>query len=439
MNNFPKKYKKAHFIGIAGIGISALAQYFKSHNLIVSGSDLSECSDLIQKRFIIYTKHSPSNIEKDVDIVIYSNAITINNPEMIKAKKMGIKIMSYPEAIGEITKQYFTIAVSGTHGKSTTTAMISSIMIDAGLDPTVIVGTKIKSFKNNNFRKGKSKYLLIEADEYKAALLHYYPKIAIINNIEEDHLDYYKNINDIIATFEKYIKKNVKDNTLILNKDDKNIKKIVAAHKKTPVFFSLKENTEDIKLKIPGDHNRYNALAALATSRELKINKKIATNALFNFKGTWRRFEEKTITIKKNTNIKVINDYAHHPTAVSATIKTAEEKYKNKKIFLVFQPHQYERTYQLFNKFQDALSNNSLEKIIITDIYSVKGRESTEIKKKVNSKMLTNGINNAIYIKNDDEVYKYILKNLQNKNILIIMGAGDIYLLENKLNINNNN
>ncbi len=439
MKNFPKNYKKAHFIGVAGIGVSALAQYFKSQGLFVSGSDLSDCDILQNKNILIYKKHISSNIKKDTDIVIYSNAITKNNPELVRAKRLGTKIMSYPEALGEITKQYFTIAVSGTHGKSTTTAMISSIMISAKLDPTVIIGTKIKSFKNNNFRKGKSKYLVIEADEYKAALLHYYPKIAVINNIEEDHLDYYKDLNAIITTFKKYIKENIKENVLIANKDDKNIQKILKTYKQKPILFSIKENKQKkIKLKVPGDYNIYNALAALEVAKKLKIKDQTIIKALSSFKGTWRRFEEKKITIKKNTNIKIINDYAHHPTAVRATIKAAEEKYKNKEIFLVFQPHQYERTYKLFKKFQKALSNNSLKKIIITDIYSVKGRESSVIKKKVNSPMLTKGIDNAIYIKNKEKIHKYLLENLKNKNILIIMGAGDIYLLENKLDINNN-
>ncbi len=439
MNNFPSYYKKAHFIGIAGIGVSALAQYFKSEGLAVSGSDLSDCHSLINKKIKIYKKHSPSNIKKDTDIVIYSNAILKNNSELLKAKEMNIKIMSYPEALGHLTKKYFTIAVSGTHGKSTTTAMISSIMISAGMDPTVIIGTKIKSLNNNNFRKGKSKYLLIEADEYKEALLHYYPEIAVINNIEEDHLDYYKDINHIISTFKKYIKNNIKNNTLIVNKDDDNIKKILKTYKKKPISFSLKDrDVKKIKLKVPGEHNIYNALASLSVAKKLKINKETALSALSKFTGTWRRFEVKDINIKENVKIKVINDYAHHPTAVHATIRAAQEKYKNKKIFLVFQPHQYERTYRLFNKFQKALSNHMLEKIIITDIYSVKGRESSTIKKKVNSQMLTKGVANAIYIKNEKGVYEYLLKNLQNKNILIIMGAGDIYLLENKLNINNN-
>ncbi len=440
MNNFPKKYKKAHFVGIGGIGVSALAQYFQSEGVTVSGSDLSDCSNLIDKKIQIYKKHSPLNIKKDTDVVIYSNAITENNPEIIKAKKQNIKVMSYPEALGEVTKNYFTIAVSGTHGKSTTTAMISSVMIKSGLDPTVIIGTKIKSFINQNFRKGKSNYLLIEADEYKSALLHYYPKIAVINNIEKDHLDYYNSLNDIIKTFEKYIVENVKKNVLVVNKDDNNIKKILKAYPKKPVFYSLSDKkAKELKLSVPGEHNIYNALATLAVAKKLKIDEKTAINTVQKFKGTWRRFEEKNIKIKKNVTIKVINDYAHHPTAVKATIKAAEEKYQKKKIFLVFQPHQYNRTYHLLKDFQKSLSDNSLQKIIITDIYSVKGRESATMKKKVNSKMLTKGVKNGVYIKSKEKLYKYLLANLQNKNILIILGAGDIYLLEDKLNIDSSN
>ncbi len=432
MNN----YKKIHFIGIGGIGVSSLARYYASSGVSISGSDPSPDKSLTDlKNTKIFKKHLSSNISKNTDLVVYSNAISQKNPELFAAKKMGIKILSYPQALGEIVKKYFTIAISGTHGKSTTTAMIAAVLINAGLDPTVIIGTKIKSFNNTNFRKGESKYLVIEADEYKAALLNYYPKIAIINNIEADHLDFYKNTDDIVDTFAKYINDNVKENTLILNKNDKNIKKLVKKIKAKPCYFSVKDDlAKKIKLPLPGEHNIQNALACLSVAKKLKIDKKIALESLKNFEGAWRRFEEKKMTLKNGQKVTLINDYAHHPTALKATLKGVKEKYKKEKIFAVFQPHQYERTYRLFNEFKKTITTTNIKKLIVSDIYSVKGRESTEIIKKINSEMLTDGAKNAQYIGKTKDIANYLLKNLQDNDILIIMGAGNIYqLLEKKL------
>jgi len=200
---------KIHFIGIGGIGVSALAQYYLAKGHKVSGSDLvsSEITGSLKKSGakIFIARHLAKNLPDDTDLVIYSPAVSSDNPEIEKAKKSGIKIQSYPEALGELTKKYFTITVSGTHGKSTTCAMIALVLMKAGLDPTVIVGTKLKEFNGSNFRIGKSKYLIIEADEWQASFLNYWPKIIVLTNIEREHLDYYKDLKHILKTYKEYI------------------------------------------------------------------------------------------------------------------------------------------------------------------------------------------------------------------------------------------
>ncbi|HPO68435.1 MAG TPA: UDP-N-acetylmuramate--L-alanine ligase [Candidatus Pacearchaeota archaeon] len=439
--------KHIHFIGIGGIGVSALAQYYLSLGFKVSGSDLnsSEITELLKKKGaeIFIGPHFEKNIKEPIDMVIYSPAVKKNNPELKKAKEIQrrnshLKILSYPQALGELTKKYFTIAISGTHGKSTTTAMTSLILEKAGFDPTVIIGTKLKEFDNSNFRLGKSKYLIIEADEWQASFLNYWPQIIVITNIEKEHLDYYKNLKQILETYKKYIKHLPKNGFLIINKDDKNIKKIISEFKDYIFFIkevSIKdkeaEKIEEI-LKVPGKHNVFNALCALSVARILNISDEISFKALSKYKGAWRRFEEKKIKINKK-NINVIFDYAHHPTEINATLKATREKFKNKRIVCIFQPHQYQRTYYLFNDFVKVFKEAKIDKIIITDIYDVAGREKINIKEKINSEKLVKKINKktVIYLPKN-KILNYLEKNLNKNDILIIMGAGDIYQFFNK-------
>ncbi len=444
---------KIHFIGIGGIGVSALAQYYLAKGEQVSGSDLasSEITELLKRKGAkIIIDQNAKNITKNIDLVIYSPAVKEDNPELKEAKNLGIKCLSYPEVLGELTKKYFTIAITGTHGKSTTTAMVALLLIKAGFDPTVIVGTKLKEFNNSNFRMGKSKYLIIEACEHEESFLNYWPKAAVITNIEKDHLDYYKNLNNILKAFKKFISHLPKNGVLITNKDDKNIAQILISKAKKytgqTCVFSLNQKREAEKLRkilrIPGEHNIYNALAALTVARVLKIPDKISFKALSEYKGVWRRFEIKK-SIVNGQQLIVISDYAHHPTEVKATLKASREKFARQKIWCVFQPHQYQRTYYLFNDFvkvfKEALDENWIDKLIITDIYDVAGREDKEIKKKVSSKKLIKEIKenlknfamarNVKHISSIKQTANYLKKNLEDKEILIIMGAGDIYKL----------
>ena len=457
----PSKNLKIHFIGIGGIGVSALAQYYLKKRNQISGSDLtsSEIIDFLKKKGVkIFTPHHPAkagatgqighsekNLPKDTNLVIYSAAVCKNNPELEKAKKLGIKCLTYSQALGELTKKYFTIAVSGTHGKSTTTAMIALILIKAGLNPTVILGTKLKEFGNSNFRIGESKYLIIEADEWNASFLNYWPKIIVLTNIEREHLDYYKNLKNILKTYKEYIGHLPKSEVLVANEEDKNIQKIIrdriSEGDPISLYRSKQEETSRLKkiLKIPGKHNVSNALAALTVARVLKIPNKISFKALSEYRGSWRRFEESNCSIKTNKlktiNYKLISDYGHHPTEIKATLEAAREKYPKKEIICIFQPHQYQRTFYLFDDFVKVFKKVPIDKLIITDIYDVAGRETKGLKNKVNSKKIVEAVgkSSVIYLPKE-KIIDYIKKNLRGKEVVIIMGAGDIYNLNLNLN-----
>ena len=385
----------------------------------MSGSDLaaSEITEFLKNKGVkILIGNSPENISQDLDMVVYSPAVKQENPELAEALKIekfkNLKIKSYPEALGELTKEFYTIAISGSHGKSTTTAMIALVLIKAGIDPTVIVGTKLKEFGNSNFRAGKSKFLVIEACEYDSSFLNYFPKIIAITNIDKEHLDYFKTFANVKKAFKDFIAKLPKDGFLVNKYPEKDIRKV----KKV--------------LRIPGEHNVLNAVLALQVARILAIPDKITLKALSEFKGTWRRFEEKNSKIK---NLKIISDYAHHPNEILATLKAAREKYPNKKIICVFQPHQHQRTFYLFDDFVKTFIKAPVDNIIITDIYDVAGRETKKINEEVSAEKLVKKINrkNIVYIPMTG-IENYIKENIKYGNVLIIMGAGDIYKLADK-------
>jgi len=442
-----------HLIGIGGIGVSALAQYYLSKGYKVSGSDLvaSEIIDFLKKKGIEININPKSQIPNPnqarnpndqinilPDMVVYSPAVKQDNLELKFYNQKSIKCLSYPEALGELTKEYYTIAVAGAHGKSTTTSMIALVMAEAGLDPTVIVGTKIKEFGNSNFRAGKSKFLVIEACEYDSSFLRYKPKIIVVTNVDKEHLDYFKTFANVKKAFKSFILKLPDDGFFVFNKDDEKNSKFKIQNSKIKFKiqnYSLRQlEAKKFKkiLKVPGEHNISNALATLQVARILGIPDKIIFNALSKFKGTWRRFEIKQGTAGSK-KITVISDYGHHPNEISATLNAAREKYINKKIWCIFQPHQYQRTFYLFNDFVKTFRKMPIDKIIITDIYDVAGREIKTINREVSSEKLVEKINkkNISYIQLCD-IEKFVKKNIKSGDILIIMGAGDIYKFVDK-------
>jgi len=449
---------KIHIIGIGGTGVSGLAQYYLSKGNQVSGSDLvsSEITEFLKNKGIeVIIGNSENNIDKDFDLVVYSPAVKFDNQELQKAKELKIKTQTYPEALGELTKEYFTIAVSGAHGKSTTTSMIGLLMTKAGLDPTVIVGTKLKEFGESNFRLGNSKFLVIEACEYDASFLNYFPKIIVITNVDKEHLDYFKTFANVKKAFKDFIARLAVasgegrcdgSGYLVFNKDDKNTRVILPKNPKLKAIgYSIKQkDSKKLKsiLKIPGMHNVSNALAVLSVARILAIPDKISFKSLSEFRGTWRRFEIKQGVVNnppshkataRQRKITVISDYGHHPNEILATLKAAREKYLNKNIWCIFQPHQHQRTYYLFNDFVKVFRQVKIDKIVITDIYDVAGRETKKINQEVSSEKLVKKINrkNVNYILLCD-IEKFIKENIKSGDVLIIMGAGDIYKLVDK-------
>ncbi len=417
--------KKSHFIhivGIGGIGASSIAQILNAKGKKISGSDMagSEITkSLIASDIKVTIGHNEKNIPNKCDLIIYSPAIPSSNPELKKGRKRKIPALTYPQALGQLSEDYFTIAISGTHGKSTTTAMAAIMLQKAGLDPTVIIGTKIKQFKNRNYKVGNSDILLVEACEYKRSFLSLRPDILVITNLEADHLDYYKGLKDYESAFMSLIKKVPKDGFVIANKDNS---KITSSAKATVILWD-KKTVKKRELLVPGEFNRENATSAAMVGQILGLPDNKIDSGLKSFKGTWRRMEHKK---KKGYNCILIDDYGHHPTEIQATLGALREKYPKKKILTIFQPHQYSRTAVLLKDFAKSFKNT--DKVIIPNIYKVRDTEADL--QKVSTDKLVTAINehskNARNGNGLKATAKYIKENHKKYDIIITMGAGDI-------------
>lgn len=420
--------KNIYFIGIGGIGISAIARMLLAENKQVSGSDSSESEITKSLEKIgakIFIGQKAENIPESIDLFIYTVAVKEDNPEFIEAKSRGVKMMTYAETLNEISKSKYTIAVSGTHGKTTVTAMIAKVMIDAGLDPTVIVGSLIKD-KNGeatNFIAGKSKYFVVEACEYERSFLNIEPKIAVINNIDADHLDYYGDLNGVIAGFNEFTQKVPPDGFVVCNIKLPNLKPIIDNVKCQIVDYGQLEIKE--KLLVPGEHNRQNAKAALAVASILGIDLLLARSALSGFRGAWRRFEYKGKT-KEGTII--YEDYAHNPQKIQAALQGAREMFPDKRIVVVFQPHLFSRTKLLLNEF--AVSFNDADEVILAPIFPAREKFDPTI----SSEILAEEIkkhgqdSSTIHAFSDfDSIISYLKSTLGPNNVLITMGAGEQY------------
>lgn len=429
------KIRKAHFVGIGGIGVSAIARMMLSEGKIVSGSDSSE--SLITKELEklgakIFLGHSADNIKDDIDLLVYTPAVNEENPELKKGKKLGVPCLSYPEMLGLVSKDKYTIAIAGTHGKTTTTAMIGKILIDSKKDPMIIVGSLLK-VQGSNFVAGKSEparmtdgvqsggYFVVEACEYKRSFLNLNPSILVITNIEADHLDYYKDIFDIERAFAELISKVGKAGYVVCDPFGPHIREAIEDAKCNIVDYT-EFIDEKIKLKIPGRHNVLNAAASLAVSHILQIDRKLSEKSLRDFSGTWRRFEYKGKT--KGGSL-VYDDYGHHPTEIRATLSGARELYPKSKIIVVFQPHLYSRTKNHLTEFGKSFKDSDL--VIVSPIYAAREKDDSSI----NSQMLAEEIkkNNkpALCFENFSEIESCVAENGDKDSVVITMGAGDIY------------
>ena len=350
-------------------------------------------------------------IPKDIDLVIYSIAIPKYDPEFFKKlQNSGIQILSYPQMLGVVTANKYTIAVSGTHGKTTTTAMIAKILIDAGRDPSVVVGSLLKDYKSN-FIAGESEFFVVEACEYERSFLNLKPKILVITNIEADHLDYYKNLADIQNAFDELISQS--ENAISASPIDSRSKDYIKYLEKIP------------KLSVPGLHNRMNAAAAFAVANLLGIKNETIQKSLAEFSGTWRRLEKKGKT-KEGTII--YDDYAHHPTEIKASIEALRELYpapKNK-IIILFQPHLYSRTKALFDDF--AKSFKGADRVMLLPIYFAREAKDESVSNEKLAKAITLAGDNAQAFPDFKSAEKAVISlNLGSKDIFVTMGAGEAY------------
>lgn len=430
------KNRRVHFVGIGGIGVSALAQWYLSEGWNVTGSDASR-SDITNKlvhhgAIVHIGSHNANWVRPNVSRLIYSVAVKKENPERQKAQNFSIPQLSYAEALGELTKKYKTIAVAGAHGKSTTTAMSALMLLKAGFDPTVIVGTKLKEFGNSNFRKGKSEWLVLEADEFHGSFLHYIPYAVIITNIDREHLEFYKKFENIKKAFRAFIHRIKPDGYLVLNHEDKNI---LSFKLKNPQHISyydrkgLRAAKVKTLLKIPGEHNHSNAMACDALGSILGIPISVRNKVFSQFTGTWRRFEYRGIY----RGVKVYDDYAHHPTEIQAALSGAREKFPKAKIWAIFQPHLAERLSLLFSDFTRAF--HKADQVIILETYQVLGRES-DSRKNRGAKNLADKLSISQptrFMKDFKDVLHALKTETAKENVLLFMGAGNVKNLSDRL------
>lgn len=449
MENFDiNNYKHIHMIGIGGISMSGIAEILIKSGFIVTGSDISRSDitdKLIKNGIHVTIGHDFMNVRR-ANLVVYSAAIKPNDPELIEAKRFKIPTIERGDFLGQITKLYKdTICISGTHGKTTTTSMISLCFLEAKKDPTIQVGAILKPIAGN-YRVGNSDYLIIEACEYVESFLKFFPKSEVILNIDNDHLDYFKTFDNIKNAFVKYVKKLPDDGLLVLNGDDQNCLDLAKFTKARTITYGINNIDTDFyaknlicdakgfyqfeayknnkfyglfKLNVPGTHNILNALSCIALCDAYGIDCESIKNALFKFSGADRRFEY----IGNYNGFDVYDDYAHHPTEIMALANATKNTVHNNS-WAIFQSHTYSRTKLLLDDFANALSN--FDNIVVTDIYAARETNQSGITpQELVNKLISLG-KNAIYIGPFEDIAKYIRANAKPNDIVLTVGAGTI-------------
>jgi UDP-N-acetylmuramate--alanine ligase len=414
-----------HFIGIGGIGMSALARFFLREKTRVSGSDRSDsqitdalCSEGVE----FFNTQVGENIKSDIDLVVYTEAMHHDQEEMVAAKALGVPMVNYFEALGMVANEYYLIAVSGTHGKTTTTAMLTDILEEAGLDPTAIIGS-LRSKTGSNFRGGKSKYAVVEACEYRRDFLHLKPDVLIITNLELEHVDYYKDLADVQDAFHTLAMSVPEDGFIIANISDTNITPVLDGVVAKVIDYRPEINLE-LALRQPGLHNRLNAAAAKAAALTLGIESSEINTTLENFAGTWRRFEYKGAFVNENGKVHVYDDYAHHPTEIEATISGARELYPSQPLTVVFQSHTYTRTHELFADFVKALAK--ADKVILLPIYAAREENVSGVTSEKLAEALEAVGTKALCFMTAGAAVLEVISNTPKDGVVIVMGAGDV-------------
>lgn len=427
-----------HFVGIGGIGVSGLARYYLAMGAGVSGSDLaaSEITEELSREGvkIIIGKHKKSNVPKNATAVVCTPAVPHANAELAEARQRGIPVRTYPEALGELTKTYETVTVSGSHGKSTTTALVSLMLEEGYFDPTVIIGVKLREFSGSNFRRGRGPYLVIEADEWNRSFLNYSPEYAVVTNIDREHVDTYKTLDELEETFAEYLSKVPPKGVIVANADDPALARVARKFGDKVKWYSLQDPEAQLLkpvLKIPGEHNLSNALAAFKLGRALGMFEHDILRGLSRFSGAWRRFELRGMV----NGAFIIADYGHHPSEIKATIQAARDRFPLRRIWCIFQPHQHQRLDFLWDDFVIAFDN--ADRISFLPVYDVAGRETLAAKKQVNSLKLAGEIQkrhkDVSYLESFEDAKKAVHAQARPGDIILLMGAGDIYDLTKEI------
>jgi len=447
-------YNHIHFIGIGGISMSGLAEILLKEGYKISGSDSKESTVTNRLKNLgidIYIGQVKENI-KGADLIIYTDAISKDNEELIAAIESKADIIDRASFLGALMKNYKnSIAVSGTHGKTTTTSMIATILNNTSLNPTILIGGQLDAI-GGNVKIGDKEHILTEACEYKANILKYFPTTAIILNIDQDHLDYFKDMNHIIETFIGYARNLNSESNLIINIDDANSEIIIENTQANIITFGIENECDyradnirftndgfptysliyknkkvtDIQLNVMGIHNIYNSLGAIAATHALNLSIKTISELITKYHGVHRRLELKGFI----DNIRVIDDYAHHPTEIVASLKALKKSAKGK-IFCIFQPHTFTRTKILLDSFSKAFKD--ADKIIIADIYAARELDLGEIHSKDLARRINESGSDAIYLSSFEEIKRYVKNEAKNNDIIVTMGAGNIYKVGEEL------
>lgn len=444
-----------HFIGIGGISMSGLAEILLDEGFQVSGSDARESAltrHLESLGARVFYGQRPENILPGTDLAVYTAAIHPDNPEYAAAKAAGIPMLTRAELLGQIMKNYrLPIAVAGTHGKTTTTSMASEILLEARRDPTISVGGILPSI-GGNIRVGGSETFITEACEYTNSFLSFFPKIGIILNMDADHLDFFKDIQDIRRSFRKFAELIPADGTLIIDRDTPAWETVAEGLPCRVITYSLKEDADytareiqfdqeghpsftafrgseslgRFSLKIPGRHNVSNALAAIALADLLGIKEDDVRRGFLRFHGADRRFQYKGTF----QGVTVIDDYAHHPTEIRATLEAAQN-YPHKALWCVFQPHTYTRTKALFSQFAQALS--LADHVVLADIYAARETDTLGISSEALAAAVSDLGTDSVYLPSFEAIEEFLKKNCSPGDLLITMGAGDVVNIGEKL------
>ncbi len=417
--------RQAHFVGAGGIGVSAVAQILHAHGVRCTGSDLAN-GPAVRKLQRLGIKiavgpHAAINVPAGCDLVVHTLAAPAGNPELRAARRRKIPTWSYPVLLGELMRGKYAVTVSGTHGKTTTTAMLAEALVAARLDPTVVVGSFVRTL-GGNARVGHGRIFVAEACEYQRAFLHYAPNVTVLTTIEPDHLDTYGTFAELVRTFERYMHSLPLDGWLVANSSDPVVRRVARAAR-CPVLWYPAATRPELNLRVPGAHNRTNASAALAAAELLGADPAVARSAIERFTGTWRRFE----VLGTVRGITVVDDYAHHPTAVRATLAAAHEKFPRRRLVVLFEPHHEHRLRSLYPAFTRCF--DGAYRVLLAPVYQVAGRDRT-VKRPKTSDDLARAVRlrgvNAEALPSLDAAESRLARILRPGDVLLVLGAGTV-------------